>query len=299
MSSARDALLVARFEVLRAVRTWRALALFLLYAIAYGGATYLFIAALHAMENSVARGLGVATTDTPGALLDRLVVSDTFREVVLALTGNEQVVDELIRTPPLAVFAMWLGLLLIPFFAASAAAECLSIDLQSRAIRYEALRTGRLEIVLGRFGGQLALTAVASAIAVAVTWGMGLGFMVGNAPIGLAVALIGMTAKAWSFSIPFAGLGVAVSALTASPAWARVLAIGGTAGTWVAYGFARWLEGGRFAIAADLALQVLPQGWMRTLWEPGLGWLLSAAVCAALGLAAVGAGYARFASRDL
>jgi Cu-processing system permease protein len=295
----RDALLVARFEVLRAVRTWRAVALFLLYAIAYGGAAYIFVAILHAMENSVARNLRVATTDTPGALLDRLVKSDTFRDLVLGMTGNERIVDELVSTPPLALFAMWLGLLLIPFFAASASAECISIDLQSRAIRYEALRTGRLEIVLGRFAGQLALTAMASAIAVVVTWGMGMGFMVGNDPFLLAFSLALMTTKAWMFSVPFAGLGVAASAFTASPAWARVLAIGATAGSWVAYGVARYFEGGNFWIVADLALQILPQGWLRTLWEPGLGWLLPGAVCVALGLAAVGLGHARFATRDL
>lgn len=299
IASARDIGLVARFEVLRALRTWRALALFLLYAIAYGGAAYIFVAVLHAMENSVARNLRVATTDTPGALLDTLQKSETFRELVLGMTGNERIVDELIATPPLALFAMWLGLLLIPFFAASASAECISIDLGSRSLRYEALRTGRLEIVLGRFGGQLVLTAMASAVAVGVTWGMGMGFMIGNHPVLLGVALIVMTTKAWAFSVPFAGLGVAASAMTSSPAWARVLAIGGTAGSWVAYGVARWMEGGTLWFVADLALQILPQGWLRTLWEPGLGWLLPAFVCVALGLAAVGVGHVRFASRDL
>jgi len=194
---------------------------------------------------------------------------------------------------------MWLGLLLIPFFAASAASECISIDLASRSIRYEALRTGRLELVLGRFGGQLALTALASAVAVAVTWCVGMWFMIGHDPIELAGALLLMTTKAWAFSVPFAGLGVATSVITSSPAWARVLAIGGTAGSWVLYGFARYFEGGNLEIVADLLLQVLPQGWLRTLWEPGLGWLLSAGVCVALGFAAVGVGHVRFATRDL
>jgi hypothetical protein len=43
----------------------------------------------------------------------------------------------------------------------------------------------------------------------------------------------------------------------------------------------------------------LPQGWLRTLWEPGFAWMLPALVCATLGAAAVGLGFARFASRDL
>jgi len=299
MTSARDIYLVARFEVLRALRTWRAIALFLLYGIAYGGAAYVFIAILSALENQVARQLGVATTDTPGALLDKLIESDTFQEMVLGMTGNPRLVEEIATIPPLAIFAMWLGMLLIPFFAASASAECISIDLRSRALRFEALRTGRLELVLGRFGGQLVLTAVASAVAVVVVWWMGMLLMVGNSPLLLGYWLVFMTGKAWFFSVPFAGIGVAASSLTTSPAWARVMAIGATAGSWVVYGVARYFEGGRFEILADLVLQLLPQGWLRALWEPGLGWVLPALVCVILGGAAVGIGVVRFMARDL
>jgi hypothetical protein len=299
VTSLRDILLVGRFEVLRAIRTWRALALFLLYVIAYGGATYICLGVLHTLENQVARNLGVATTDTPGALLDSLVRSETFRDLVGGMTGNPRLVEELVTIPPLAIFAMWLGLLLIPFFAASTSAESVSIDLGSRALRFEALRTGRVELVLGRFAGQLFLTAVASFLAVLVVYGMGMTMMVGNDPVALAIWLVLLTFKAWCFSIPFAGLGVAASCLTTSPAWARVMAIGSTAGSWVVYGFARALEGGSFAILCDIALQLLPQGWMRALWEPGLGWVMPAMVCATLGAAAVGLGSARFLARDL
>jgi hypothetical protein len=123
--------------------------------------------------------------------------------------------------------------------------------------------------------------------------------MVGHTPWGLAQWLVLLTSRAWWFSIPFAGLGVAASALTTSSAWARVMAIGATGGSWVLYGVARYFEGGDYAIVADLTLQLLPQGWMRMLWEPGLGWLPAALVLTALGLAAAGIGHARFATRDL
>lgn len=299
MTALRDLYLVARFEVRRALRTWRALALFLLYAIAYGGAAYLFVGLIGLMENSVAKTLRVAQTDTPGALMDQLIASENFQSAVLDMTGNERLVEELTTIPPLALFAMWLGMLLIPFFAASASAECISIDLRSRALRFEVLRTGRIELVFGRFLGQLTLTAMASFVAVVVTWAVGMAFMVGNDPVWLLIWLSIMTTKAWAFSVPFAGLGTAASVFTASPAWARVLAIGGTAGSWVLYGFARYFEGGKFWILADLALQLLPQGWMRTLWEPGLGWLMPAMVCITLGFAAVTVSLVRFTTRDL
>lgn len=299
MTSLRDISLIARFEVLRAIRTWRALALLMLYGIGYGGASYIFVAILHGLENQVARQLGVATTDTPGALLGALVDSDMFQELILGMTGNERLVEEITAIPPLAVFAMWFGLLLIPFFAASSSAECISIDLGSRALRYEALRTGRLELVLGRFAGQLTLTAMASLVAVCVTWCIGMWAMVGNAPLGLAVALVLMTTKAWCFSVPFAGFGVAASTMTTSAAWARVLAIGGTAGSWLLYALVSYFEDSDYSLVADIGFQLLPQGWMHLLWEPGLGWLPAALVCIVMGMAAIGIGYARFQGRDL
>lgn len=292
-------ILVARFEVLRAIRTWRAMALFLLYAIAYGGGSYLAVAVLHALENQVAKQLGVATTSRPGALLDALVNSSMFRDLVVGMTGNETLLEQLTTIPPLAIFGMWLGLLLIPFFAASTAAECVAIDMGSRALRFEALRTGRFELLLGRFGGQLALTAAATLLGLGVTWGVGMIFMVGHTPQGLAMWLFVLAGRAWLFSVPFAGLGVAASALTTSAAWARVMAVGATGASWIVYGIARWFEGGDYAILADVALQLLPQGWMRQLWEPGLAWTPAALVLVSLGLALVGLGHARFSTRDL
>lgn len=299
MTSLREILLVGRFEVLRAVRTWRAMALFLLYGIAYGGASYIAVAILHALENSAAKNLGVATTDRPGALLDALVKTDMFRDIVVGLTGNEVLLEQLTTIPPLAIFGMWLGLVLIPFFAASTAAECISIDLASRALRFEALRVGRLELLLGRFAGQLTLTLGATVLGLLVTWCVGMLFMVGHTPQGLAAWLVGLAGRAWLFSVPFAGLGVACSALTTSAAWARVIAVGATGASWILYGVARWFEGGDYTLVADVALQLLPQGWMRMLWDPGFGWTPAALVLVTLGLAMVGLGHVRFSTRDL
>jgi hypothetical protein len=296
----RDVVLVARFEVLRAVRTWRAVALLALYGIASGGAAWLFTRLVWVLENTVARQLGVAETEVPGAMLDRLVASETWREVVGAMTGAPHLVERIVQIPPLAMFDLWFGFLLVPFFAASASAECLAIDVQSRAIRYEALRTGRLELVLGRFAGQLFLTSAATLLSVIVAWAVGLGFMVVERPLELLSWLLAFAPRAWAFSVPFVAIGVAASQVTASPAWARVLALGGTAGSWTLFGLARWAEAeGWLPIASDLALQLLPQGWLRGLWEPGAGWLASAGACLALGGAILSLGYVRFARRDL
>ncbi|MFT4624671.1 MAG: ABC-type transport system involved in multi-copper enzyme maturation permease subunit [Myxococcota bacterium] len=301
MTSLRDAWLVAVFEVRRSIRTWRALALIVLYMVATAGAAYLFIEFIGSAEQSIAVALGVPVTETPGAMLDELRESEPFRRGMGAMVGGEDALDALLVWPVLAIFHLWLSFLLVPFFAASASAESIAIDVQSRGLRFEALRTGRLEIVLGRFGGQLLLTGLAAALSIVGVWAVGMMYMVGHTPVGLAVGLVWLGGRAWLFSVPFVGLGVACSQLTASPAWARVMAIAGVAGSWVLYGIARWLvrEGEAYAVVGDLLLQVLPQGWLRGFWAPGVDWWVSGLVCIALGLVALSLGFLRFTRRDL
>ncbi|MCB9687831.1 MAG: hypothetical protein H6738_19090 [Alphaproteobacteria bacterium] len=296
----RDVWLVARFEVFRAIRTWRALALLVLYGVASAGACWLFVRFVGLLENSLAQQLRVPVTKTPGAMLGRLVTSDMWHDVVAAMCGSETLADHLVSIPPLAMFHLWLGFLLVPFFAASASAECIAIDVQSRAVRYELLRTGRIEIVVGRFLGQLALTGAASALSMVTALGVGLGFMLVDDPLALAGWMLVYTPRAWAFGIPFVALGVTASQLTASPAWARVMAIGAAASSWVLLGVARWMETkDGLGLAADVMLQLLPQGWIRGMWDPGWGWLASSAACAALAGAGLVVGYVRFSRRDL
>lgn len=298
MSGARDVLVVARFEGLRAVRTWRALALFVLYGVATCGGAYLFTRVVGLMENALARQLGVAETRVPGAMLQDLVQSESFRAMIEAMVGSAHGADQIAGVPVLAVFHLWLGFLLIPFFAAAAAAESIAIDAGSRALRFEILRTGRLELVLGRYVGQLALTGVATMFAVVGVWTVGMVAMRGNAAIPLAVWLVWLSLRIWFFSVPFVGVGVAASQLTTSPAWARVLAVGLTAGSWVAFAVARAAERSRYAAVSDVVLPLLPQGWMQGMWLP-TDWLGSAVACATLGLVAAFAGYVAFSRSDL
>ncbi len=301
MTELRDIGLIASFEVRRAVRTWRALALIVLYVVATAGAAYVFTQIIGAAEQSLASTLGVPATDTPGTMLTELKANREFRGALSQAVGGTDQLDALLQWPLLAIFHLWFSFLLVPFFAASASAESIALDVRTRALRFEALRTGRLEIVLGRFLGQLLLTGLAAAASIGGVWTVGMLYMVGHTPLGLATGLVWFAVRAWFFSIPFVGIGVACSQLTASPAWARVLAISMTAGSWVALGIARWLEtrGDGWAIVADLLIQILPQGWLMTMWAPGLDWMVAALVCSALGLVAVGLGYARFAGRDL
>ena len=296
----RDVLLIAQFELFRAIRTWRAVALVLLYAVTTIGAAYLFANVVGLAEQTIADQLGVAASETPGALMDDLVLSDSFQEVLVAMVGSSELAERLRAIPLPALFHLWLGFLLVPFFSASASAESIAIDMNNRAIRFEALRTSRMALVLGRYLGQLTLTALASLVSAAAMWGAVMYLMVVAEPLHLLTWLLWFTLRTWCFAMPFVGLGVACSQWTTSAAWARVMSIGGTGASWVLYGIARtmvrkdWMP-----MLADGVLQVLPQGWIRGLWEPGLGWVVACGVCAGLGGSSLLLGYVRFARRDL
>ena len=299
MRSVIDTGLVARFEVLRAVRTWRALALILLYVIANVGGAYLFIEALSAIEDSIANQMGVPTTRWPGALTEQVRQSEELLRILGAMVGDADAVQALLAQPFLAVFQLGQGFLLMPFLAATAASEAIAIDVQNRAIRFEALRTGRPELLLGRFVGQVGLMLVASLVALASVWGLGMALTVHPEPLALAWGLLSLGLRAVVFSLPFVGFGIACSAWTSSPAWARVMALGGTAGSWVIHGVSQAATGAPWTWLADVVGPLMPQAWLEGLWRTGGGLAVSSLVCAALALVAVGLGHVRFARRDL
>ena len=304
-TSVRDILLVARFEVMRAIRTWRAMALFLMYGIASGGGAYTFTRILLAMENALAVEMGSPKVRVPGAMLGELMQRDSFRSFLSFMVGSDTVMERILDVPVLAVCHLALCFALTPFFAAGASAECISIDMGSRALRFEVLRTGRLELVSGRYVGQMILTGLAIALSVPIVWGIGLIYMTGNDPVELGGWLAWLSIRAWAFGMPFIGLGVAASQLTTSPAWARVMAIGATLLTWVTYtvfnGLARWesqANDGEWVWLYDAITNLLPQGWMHLTWSP-TSWPLAAGLFATVGVALMLAGYAYFARRDL
>lgn len=297
--SARDVGLVARFELLRAVRTWRALALLVVHLVAHVGVAYVFVEALAALEHGLAEQLGVPPTRWPGPLLDEARKSGQLRDLVGGLSGDAALVDALLGWPLLAVLELWLGLVLGPFLAATAAAETVALDVRSRAIRFEALRTGRAELVVGRWVGQVALLAVATAAALAGVWGVGMLFMVGQPVVGLAVGLAALAGRALLLALPFAALGMLCSCWTTSAAWARVLALTLTAGSWIAYGVLRSFDEGAQAVVADALLPLLPQSWSHGLWAGGLELALSAAVLAGITATVLAAAVAGLLRRDL
>lgn len=299
LASLRDVALVARFELLRAVRTWRALALIVLYLVASVGAALMFSQFILFLEQQAADALGAAIPTRPGALTSEVVESPRFQRTMVRMTGDAGLVDDVLKYPPLAIFHLWFGLGLSPFFAATSAAESISQDLRTKTLRYEALRTGRLELVFGRFGGQVLLVGLATFVTILGVWCVGVFYMLGHHPATLALDLLTLSLRSWAYAVAFVGIGIGCSQLTASTAWARVLAVAATAGTWALAVTARHYREESWGLVCDVVLKLLPQGWTRGLWRVDGGWLVPALVCVAFGIAVTGLGWLRFNRRDL
>ena len=299
-TSLRDTLLVARYELLRNLRTWRAVALCALYLTASAGGAYIFTRGLLAMETAAAGVLMVPATEKPGAMTDKLIERGDIEKLVGEMVSDDSdVIERLMRWPLLTWFHVWLAMLLIPFVAVTSAAECIAVDMQSRAVRYECVRTGRLEFVFGRFLGQVLLMGAASLLSVAGTWFVGMTAMVGNHPLELLSSLLYVTPLVVALTLPFIGVGVAFSQITASPNVARVLGLITVVGSWMVWGLAHELEGGWAWWFWGPLQYAMPQEWMWKSWQPFPEWCIAAAIMALLGMTFTAFGFPLFHRRDL
>lgn len=295
----RDAVLVARFQLARAVRTRSALALCLLYLLGSTGATYVFTRILLEIENETAKVLKVPEVSKPGAMLETLRERGDLESILDALIGRPDLIGWAMDQPILSIVHFWFALGVIPFLAVAVGAESLSSDARSRSLRFELVRTGRLELVTGRFLGQGILLLAATAFATLGTFGVAMICMVGQAPLLQAGTLLQTVPRLWLWSLPFLGLGVACSQITSTVNFARSLALGAGVLTWITFGLLKTDEALARPWIGAIVEPLLPQTYVLDLWGPGWAWLGSGAVLPLLGFVAALAALPLFARRNL
>lgn len=300
VTSIRDVFAVARFHVVRSVRTRTVLFLCTVYMLSAGGIAWIFRGIIKELEKNAAEILRVPVTDTPGAMIETLREREELQSIVGGLVPDEALVDWALALPVLSIAHFWMALGTLPFLAAVVGAEVVSPGIKDRSLRYELVRTGRLELVLGRWAGQGTLIAVATLASIVGPLIIGTFFMV-QQPLGESVAvLLSMTPRLIAWSLPFLGIGVACSMTTGNTNFARILALGGATATWVLMGVFRteWMAE-KAPVLIDVVEPILPQTYMVGLWGPGTGWLLSSSILLGLGFAFTLFGYPLFARRNL
>lgn len=299
MTALRDIALVARFEVLRAVRTWQALALVLVFLIANVGGAAIFLESLLVMENSVAEQFSLPTVSRPGAMTTRMIESGRVQDMLSFFAGDGEGIDHLVERPLIGVFQQWFGMLFMPFLAATTAAETIAVDVQNRAIRFEALRVARLELVLGRYVGQLVLVLGAATLSVFAVLCFAWFRMAPQPLLPLIAGMMSGGGAAVLFCIPFVGLGMMASQMVGTPGWARVIALVLTTVSWIVPVLPEIDALDSVTFVLDPFVTFFPAYWYENFYQLGTPWWTGTLMCAAVSLAFTGVGFLFFSRRDL
>ena len=152
--SIRDMLHIAFFQVIRAIRTRTILFLSIIYLLLSTGTAWITRGLVHQLEIQAANTLRVPQTKTPGAMIETLRQQESFRSMISSMIPDSDMLEWALSLPVLTIFHFWMSLIFLPFIVTVIGAEVISPSINDRSLRYEVLRTGRLELIFGRFLGR-------------------------------------------------------------------------------------------------------------------------------------------------
>ncbi len=296
-----DIFVVAAYELQQARRTRLLQVGLLLYAAGTAAADWGFVQALREAERSVAQAMHVPATEKPGTLIAEVLKSDDLRDFLGGLIGSTELFDRLATEPVLGLWSGAVAMVLLPLLLLLGTSVSVSAEVESRSIRFLALRTERVPIVLGKLLGQVAMAGLAALVGVLVTEIIGQTLMVQVPIVGLALSSTRRAACALAYALPFAGLGLCVSQWIGRSNPARVVAVVFllailVLGEWPP---ADWLPDW-IAPGLEVLRGFLPgRGWDEAWTDDPLAFAMGLARYALNTLAWVGLGYLRFDRRDL
>lgn len=296
----RDALVVALFDLRSSLRSRKALLLLVLYLAGSMAATGVFVSILQQVERQAATALHVAATEHPGILTSRVMESPEVHSMIQGLVGDAELADELLQTPPLALFYGWIALSFVPILVTLTSSDAIAGEVDSGAARFALTRTSRGSWASGKLLGQTALMVAGLALGGAGSWVVGWASFTGFQGAATALWMLRLGSRACVSGFAYLGLVMGISLLTRSANRARAFALLAL----VAVGVLRALGNAPpvhdFAPSlVDGLLQLLPGSHVLDLWRPDPGRRLPAMlILLALGGSFFTGGYLRFVRRD-
>lgn len=299
-TSLRDILHIAFFQVISAIRTRTIMFLTFIYLLLSGGTAWFGRSIIFELEKHMASALQVPQTKTPGAMIETLRNQENFISMVQSMLPESELLDWALSVPILTIFHFWMSLIWLPFLVAVIGAETISPGIKNRSLRYEVLRTGRMEIVLGRLLGQSILISLSTFLAILGPLVVGTFFMA-QQPFWLSLQeLLFALPKLICWSLPFLGIGIACSMLSGFTNFSRILALFAVVGSWIVYAISEidWLHANYPTIMYALQA-VLPQTYLSHLWSIGFDWLPFGCILVVLGIGLCLSTYPIFARKNL
>lgn len=300
MGALRDVFVVAGHELGEALRSRRVLIFALLYVGGAVGGTVLFIEFLSGLEAMLADTLAVAQTNRPGAFTRELMSSDEAQRFLTRLLDDEALAAELVSIPPLSLFYGWLVMNFCPALVMLTAAESVTTDLSTGAVRFSLVRTARLSFSTGKLVGQAALLGVSVLAGALGVWLVGYFRFEGFAPGDNFLWLLSWSGRGFVYCLSYVGIAVGLSHLTRSVPLSRALGLLSFVLVAILWGLSHldWVQNNVAPLARAL-VRLLPVAHERDLWRPELFDRLPALVMlTALAVVYFALGYRFRARRD-
>lgn len=299
---ARDAVEVARQELLDSLRTRRVLVMALLFVVGGAGSGYgLGQVMTQAEQAARAAGAAIGAAGGDAALASQLQGTEVWQQIIGKAVDDPDAAASLARQPPLALAFAWVAMLFAPLLVLVTASETIGAEVETRAVRYTLLRTGRGEYVVGKLLGQLAILAAVvalSGVAFLVTGGLS------TEGVSLPSTALAM-ARFWPWvvvdALPWLALAVGASMLATSAQGARAIALGAAIGMALLHSLAgaAWLAG-LPSVVRSLLDGITPYGrGFGVIFPVGVTMARSLALCLGLSVLYLGASFSLFRRRDL
>lgn len=287
--------IVARFELLEALRS----RLFIIVVSMYGAGaaigSYAFLKAIAAAESAVRDQLS-ARMGIDAAKLPPDLVRENLVPVALGMF-EPQVRDELLKMPLLSIFYGLMALNFVALLVLVVSTGTMAADLSSGAARFALFRCDRLTWALGKMTGQELLLAAGLLVGALTAGLVGVGVDDGF-KAETWVWLLRTSFRAWLYGSAYLGLFCGISLISRSALKARALALF----IWIGIGITHSIV---TADAINERLPLRPLGYMfpashrEALWSPDWGtYLPAAAALLAFGAVCFGLGHYIFTRRD-
>lgn len=290
---------VAAYELVDAIRSWRAIVLLVLYLLGSVVSCVFFIKVLHKVEVDLVESMGLTASSEPGRTTRVLWESKDFRKIVTRLVGNRELAEQLLSVPPIVLFYSWLSLTFAPLLVMMLASSRIAEEVYTSSIRYVLFRTERSTWILGKLTGQAIMLAVALLLSGAGACLTAWIRMPGFSPLEGLVPLLVFSSKAWIYCFSYLGLAFCVSQWCRSPVMATAIGLLLMIVVSIVAGVSTYKLGQGGSSLWNLLYHITPQGHRLDLWYPNWSRFAPAGcMLIVLGFCYFFLGYGVFSRRD-
>ncbi len=288
----RGAASVAGFELARGLRSRAAIGVVLVYVIVSAGMCFLMTATVAGTADTLRNSAGVDMTSQE-------LLESALSESVEQLVDKPGLQRGMLGVSPVALFFGWTSLSLIPLLVLLTSAASITGEIATGAARFALVRVDRASWILGKYAGQLALTAIGLAFGAVAAWLVCLIRLPELAGIEALVSLLRVGFRVLIFAALWLGIYMGASLFTRRPMLARLLCLAIWVGIGVATGIVAWMAADGAPALGEAASWLTPRRWRLYLWSDDL-LPRAAAFCACLAAAALslGVGFSWFRTRD-